>query len=91
MGNHDRSRDITWWKEVGFNEVIEYPIIYKNFWILSHEPVCVNNSMPYVNIRGHLHRRKIEGQYFNVGVELSDFTPVEFEKIERMFVEPESV
>ncbi|MDF2650900.1 MAG: metallophosphatase [Paenibacillus sp.] len=39
LGNHDRGRTKKWWHEVGFDDVSEYPIIFKNFFILSHEPL----------------------------------------------------
>jgi calcineurin-like phosphoesterase family protein len=55
MGNHDRARTRKWFLECGFNEVIEYPIILHDFFILSHEPVYLNKVMPYINLHGHLH------------------------------------
>ncbi|KQX64667.1 metallophosphoesterase [Paenibacillus sp. Root444D2] len=82
LGNHDRGRSRTWWLEVGFDEVSEYPIIYKNFFFLSHEPMYMNKQMPYVNVHGHIHSQKYEGRhYFNVSVEHWDYTPVSFEQI----------
>lgn len=83
MGNHDKGRSVTFWKAVGFHEVIKYPIIYKEFYMLSHEPLYVNEHMPYLNIHGHIHGRKIEGQYFNVGVEVLNFVPISFEQIKQ--------
>lgn len=44
MGNHDRSRTRTWLLECGFHQVIEYPIIIKDYFILSHEPVFLSKS-----------------------------------------------
>ena len=44
MGNHDRK---------GFFEgchYSEYPIIFDKYFILSHDPVFLNDKMPYVNI-----------------------------------------
>jgi calcineurin-like phosphoesterase family protein len=55
MGNHDKSRSRKWFLDCGFNEVIKYPIILKDSFILSHEPVYLSEDMPYVNIHGHLH------------------------------------
>lgn len=82
LGNHDRGRSRTWWLDVGFDEVSEYPIIYKNFFFLSHEPLYMNKQMPYVNVHGHIHSQKYEGlQYYNVSVEHLDYTPVSFEQI----------
>ena len=81
MGNHDKGRTLTWWKERGFLRVIEYPIIFNEFYMLSHEPLYVNDKMPYLNIHGHIHGRVIEGNYFNVGVERIHYTPITLEEI----------
>lgn len=40
---------------MGFDSVVDYPLIYDGFFILSHEPVYVNENMPYANIYGHVH------------------------------------
>lgn len=87
MGNHDRARSAQWWKDAGFDDVYEYPIIYKDFFILSHEPLYMNRNMPYVNIHGHLHSMEYEDRklYYNVGVELHEYAPVNFEDITKVF------
>ncbi|WP_127529500.1 metallophosphoesterase [Paenibacillus kobensis] len=82
LGNHDRGRSRTWWLDAGFDEVSEHPIIYKDFFFLSHEPMYMNKHMPYVNVHGHIHSQKYEGiNYFNVSVEHWDYTPLTFEQI----------
>ncbi|GGI43210.1 metallophosphatase [Paenibacillus marchantiophytorum] len=82
LGNHDRGRSRTWWLDAGFDEVSAYPIIYKNFFFLSHEPMYMNKQMPYVNVHGHIHGQKYEGlHYYNVSVEQLDYSPVSFEQI----------
>jgi calcineurin-like phosphoesterase family protein len=53
LGNHDKCYSYSWWQTVGFNEVIPYPIIFNEWFILLHEPVYVNS--PYANIYGHVH------------------------------------
>lgn len=55
LGNHDRGRPRSWWLDAGFDEVSEYPVLYKDFFLLSHEPVYMNKHMPYVNVHGHIH------------------------------------
>ena len=81
MGNHDKARSVSWWKEVGLNDVIKYPIIIENFYIVSHEPV-VSITTPYINIHGHLHSKKcIDDSYFNVSVECVDYRPILFDEI----------
>ncbi len=82
LGNHDRGRSRSWWLDAGFDEVSEYPILYKEFFFLSHEPLYMNSHMPYVNVHGHIHGQKYEGkQHFNVCVEHWDYAPVSFEFI----------
>jgi calcineurin-like phosphoesterase family protein len=76
LGNHDDGRSLAWWMRAGLNHVSAYPIVYKQWYILSHEPVYVNEYMPYCNIHGHLHGRKMEGpQYINVAVEHTGYAP----------------
>ncbi|MDQ1912815.1 phosphoesterase [Paenibacillus sp. GD4] len=85
MGNHDRGRSRNWWLEAGFQEVHEHPIVYGGFFFLSHEPMYMNKHMPYVNLHGHIHGQKYEGnQYINLCVEHWDYTPVSFEALKAM-------
>ncbi|WP_151735147.1 metallophosphoesterase [Paenibacillus tengchongensis] len=82
LGNHDRGRGRAWWLEAGFDEVSEYPLIYNEFFFLSHEPMYMNRHMPYVNVHGHIHGQKYEGiQHFNVCVEHTGYRPLAFEQI----------
>jgi len=55
MGNHDRKRTRTWLLDCKFHQVIEYPIIIQDSFILSHEPVFLTKNSVYINIHGHLH------------------------------------
>lgn len=88
MGNHDRGKSVKWWLEVGFDEVYKYPIIYEDFYILSHEPLYVNESMPYVNVHGHVHsERTTNKQKFNVSVDSIGFEPISFEVVKNSFVD----
>ena len=88
LGNHDReiSEDIGFWRVHGFDEIYKYPIIIDNFYILSHEPLFINSSMPYVNIHGHIHEKNYDHpQYVNVSVEQIDYTPVSLDSIKNKF------
>jgi len=85
MGNHD-TRSRKWYLDVGFDEVISYPIIYNKFFILSHEPVYLNNTMPYVNIHGHIHGQNMENKhYVNVSLEQIKYTPILLTEIVNRF------
>ena len=54
LGNHDREYSNSYWRSLGFEEVYDYPIIFNDFYILSHEPLYMTVG-PYVNIFGHVH------------------------------------
>lgn len=54
MGNHDQ-KSIDYYRNAGFEKVYDHPIILRNFFILSHEPLFIAPSMPYMNIFGHVH------------------------------------
>ena len=85
-GNHDvKSNDF--YRQAGFEEVYDMPVLYKGFWLLSHEPLYVNSNMPYANIFGHVHAnpmyKNYSSQHFCVCAERIDYTPVSFEEIAR--------
>ena len=86
-GNHDTC-DNSFYRANGFAEVYDLPVIYENFWILSHEPLYINNNMPYANIFGHIHGNpnyvSASSHGFCVSVERINYTPVRFEKIKNI-------
>ena len=87
-GNHDRSRQAM--LNMGFDEVYDYPIIYKGFYILSHEPLYVDQNMPYVNIHGHIHGNKMNNDhYYNMCVEHHEYAPVNFMDIQKIYEKEE--
>ena len=86
MGNHDISRNIKWFLDVGFDGASRYPIIYNEFIVLMHEPPCYyNDASPYFYIYGHVHScemyKTITKQSACVSVERWDYTPVDIDKI----------
>jgi calcineurin-like phosphoesterase family protein len=88
LGNHDRGRSLTYWYDIGFDEVYKYPIIYDEFYILSHESIYINHAMPYVNIHGHTHSENTTNlQKINVSVECTGYKPVLLDTITSMFNE----
>ncbi len=87
LGNHDKDRSLAWWSETGLDEVYQYPIVYNDFYILSHEPVYLSENMPYANIHGHTHHLKYaDKQFFNVSVECIGYTPISFDKVKEQFI-----
>lgn len=83
-GNHDRL-DNEEYRRLGFAEVYDKPIIYDDFWIVSHEPMYVNRNMPYANIFAHVHNNPayntVSARSYCVSMDRNDFTPVAFEQI----------
>lgn len=82
MGNHDRHRTPQEWRELGFAECFFLPVLYKEFFLLSHEPLYINTNMPYANFYGHVHAnpsyKDASRQSVCVSVERIEYAPVEF-------------
>lgn len=90
LGNHDLGRSETFWKDVGFEFVSKYPVCLDDFYWLSHEPMFLTASMPYVNIHGHIHSKTMStnttpNQYVNVSVEHTNYTPLDFKTIKKVY------
>ena len=86
-GNHDTQSNSAY-RDFGFSEVYDKPIILDGFWILSHEALYVNTNMPYANLFGHVHANPIEKdfspQHYCVSVERINYSPIDFGEIKRM-------
>lgn len=85
MGNHDRHRTPQEWRELGFTECSPWPVLYNQYYMLSHEPLYINSNMPYANFYGHVHAnpsyKDACKQSVCLSVERIDYIPVEFEKL----------
>ncbi|MCM1567897.1 MAG: metallophosphoesterase [Roseburia sp.] len=83
-GNHDTKTNEEY-RALGFAEVYDLPVILQSFWILSHEPLYVNENMPYANLFGHVHNapqyKTCSKQHYCVTVERIQYTPISFEAI----------
>lgn len=81
-GNHD-TQSSEYYRQAGFSEVYDLPVLYNGFWILSHEPLYVCENMPYANVFGHVHANPIYRDYsthhFCVSTERINYTPVTLE------------
>jgi calcineurin-like phosphoesterase family protein len=84
LGNHD-THTIAEYYMIGFDKVYDCPIILDGFWIVSHEPMFMNNSIPYVNIFGHVHNSPLYYDYgkkhFCVCAERIGYKPISFATI----------
>ena len=85
VGNHDLYLTPQKWRELGFEECYDLPVILEQFFILSHEPLYVCRSMPYANLFGHVHNmptyRSVSSRSACVSVERIDYTPVLLETL----------
>ena len=82
-GNHDIGyEDIYRNLEI---QVIDFPILYNNFYLISHEPLYISEGGLYVNIFAHVHDnpmyKTVSSRSYCVSVERIDYTPISFEEI----------
>ena len=84
-GNHDNLPD-EYYRNIGFNFVSKYPVILKNFFVLSHHPLEWMHPMssPFYFIYGHVHSLP---QFITatensrcVCVERQEFEPIEIKE-----------
>lgn len=91
MGNHDRRFTLLEWLKMGFDEVYPMPVVFQDYFLLSHEPMYVNRAAPYANIFGHVHNnpayRDVSSRSFCVCVERTGYQPVNFEVIRAAILE----
>jgi len=84
-GNHDK-HSAKWYRECGFDTVVNGGIILDEFYLLSHRPMFMTDDMPYVNLHGHIHQNNMEGnKYFNVSVEQTNYEPIALDKIKKFY------
>lgn len=84
QGNHD-GYSMKRYYEAGFDKVYDKPVIYQDFFILSHQPLFITESMPYANIYGHVHNNPQFVDYtsntFCVSCERIEYKPILFDEI----------
>ena len=89
-GNHDTQSN-EYYRQAGFEEVYDCPIIVEGFWILSHEPLYINENMPYANLFGHVHNSPLfkdySKQHVCVSVERLNYSPIGFGDIKKRIQE----
>lgn len=95
LGNHD-SHSIKGYMECGFEKVYDKPIIYNDYFILSHQPIeWLDQNGVFANIYGHIHNdpryQWITARSFNVSAEVLNFMPIEFDKVVEMMKQMEEM
>ena len=87
IGNHDTHRTASEWRTLGFMECSQWPIVYRDFFLLSHEPLYINSNMPYANIYGHVHGnasyKDASPQSVCVSAERTEYQPITLDEIMR--------
>ena len=90
-GNHDHMKN-QWYRDCGIKEVYDYPVIIRDFIVLSHAPqsfIC-DSRTPYVNFFGHVHDSEIFETYgarhFCACVERHNYKPVNIEEVINHFL-----
>lgn len=85
-GNHDLKSNEEY-RQLGFREVYDHPVIIDGFWIFSHDALYVNTNMPYANVFGHVHNspivRDYSAQHYCVSVERIDYAPIDFDVVKK--------
>lgn len=82
LGNHDtKSPDV--YHEAGFKFISKHPILWNERYILSHEPLNLEEDNPYFNIHGHIHNNSVynSNKNFCVSVECINYKPIRYELI----------
>lgn len=85
LGNHDKLK-VSDYYEIGFHRVYDVPVIINDFFMLSHQPIqWITDSMPYVNIYGHVHNSGMYSTWTKntccACVERHDYTPISWKYI----------
>lgn len=85
-GNHDIGMEHSY-RRLGI-QVIDFPILYNNFFLISHEPLYVSKDGLYANIFAHVHDNPMYKDYscrsFCVSAERINYTPISFMEIEKL-------
>lgn len=84
IGNHDRWTPAIY-RRLGFDDASRYPILWNDFYLLSHAPKFTTNDSPFFNIYGHVHNdsnyKDFTSNSFCVSAERIDYKPISFEQI----------
>ncbi len=88
-GNHD-IYDNSFYRNHGFTECYDLPVVLENFFLLSHEPMYVNKNMPYANVYGHVHAnpnyKTVSSHGYCVSVERIDYQPIDIEEVKKKMI-----
>lgn len=87
-GNHDRHGE-QWFRDIGIAKVYDYPIVFEDFIVLSHEPMPFIPSAGMINLHGHIHDSLMYETWGNrcacMCVERHDYYPVHIKEIAKHY------
>jgi len=87
LGNHDRNpAEIENLKRTGrFSQISPYPLLLEDKYLLSHEPLTIGSSFPFINVHGHVHTNPYSEKtpfHLNISIECTNYRPIAFANIE---------
>ena len=85
LGNHDKLK-ISDYYAIGFHRVYDRPVVYENFFVMSHSPLqWIKEGDVYYNVFGHVHDMPLYRTWTKNSccacVERHNYTPILFETI----------
>ena len=85
LGNHDKLK-ISDYYAIGFHRVYDRPVVYDNFFVMSHAPLqWIKEGDVYYNVFGHVHDMPLYRTWTKNSccacVERHNYTPILFETI----------
>ena len=88
-GNHCTHNN-QWYRDCGFSEVYDHPIIIRDFLVLSHEPLPFVMNQMYCNIYGHVHVSPMFQTWTDntccACVERHNYYPIHMDTIKKHFI-----
>lgn len=86
LGNHD-TYNVKKYYEAGFDKVYDKPILFNEYFLLSHQPLFLPDKLPYANIYGHVHNdsryQTCTENSFCVSIERLGYQPINFVELQR--------
>ena len=87
LGNHDQRKRME--ETDRFEHISSYPVLFDEFFLLSHEPVFLTEQSPFCNIHGHFHQAEdippfVAPLNINVSAECINYTPISYSDVKRI-------
>lgn len=87
-GNHDRKTN-SFYRDCGFAEVYDKPIVLNEFFICSHKPLLFITGQATLHLYGHVHNSDMFETYADrsccVCVERHNYTPISLDELKELY------